>query len=148
MAGTRLATHQADTRRAQQSIPGACHCGKVRIEADLDLGDSTGRCNCSICGKLRAWTAIVKPQAVRLIAGQGDLSSYEWGAKISKRMFCRHCGVHVFSRGHLEEIGGDYCSVNLAVLDLEPATLATIPVHYCDGLNNNWTAPPEHTGYM
>jgi len=133
---------------AQQTITGGCHCGKVRIAADLDLAAGTGRCNCSICGKLRGWTAIVKPQAVRLISGQADLSSYEWGAKISTRMFCKHCGVHVFSRGYLEEVGGDYCSVNIAALDLDPATLARIPVHYCDGLNNNWTSPPEHTGYL
>ena len=92
---------------AQQTITGACHCGKVRIELDVDLAAGTGRCNCSICGKLRAWTAIVKPQAFRLLAGQDDLSSYEWGAKISKRMFCKHCGVHVFGCGHLEQVGGD-----------------------------------------
>jgi hypothetical protein len=27
---------------AQQTITGGCHCGKVRIEADLDLAASTG----------------------------------------------------------------------------------------------------------
>jgi hypothetical protein len=133
---------------AQQTITGGCHCGKVRIEADVDLAAGTGRCNCSICGKLRGWTAIVKPQAVRLLAGQEDLSSYEWGAKISTRLFCKHCGVHVFSRGHLEEVGGDYCSVNIAALNLEPATLDRIPVRYFDGLHNNWMSPPEHTGYL
>jgi hypothetical protein len=148
MAGTIAATRQKETVMAQQTITGACHCGKVRIEADLDLAAGTNRCNCSICSKLRAWTAIVKPQAVRLLAGQSDLSGYQWGAKISTRMFCKHCGVHVFSRGFLQEVGGDFCSVNIAVLDLEPAMLATIPVNYCDGLHNNWTSPPQHTAYL
>jgi hypothetical protein len=133
---------------AQQLVTGSCHCGKVRIEADLDLSASSGRCNCSICAKLRAWTFIVKPQAVRLLAGEEDLSSYEWGAKISARRFCKHCGVHMFGRGYLEEVGGDFCSVNVAVLDIEPAALAAIPVHYCDGLNNNWMSPPAHTDYL
>jgi hypothetical protein len=132
----------------QQLVTGSCHCGKVRIEADLDLAASSGRCNCSICSKLRAWTFIVKPEAVRLLSGQADLSGYEWGAKISSRKFCRHCGVHAFSRGYLEEVGGDFCSVNVAVLDLEPAVLAAIPVRYCDGLNNNWMSPPAHTEYL
>ena len=85
---------------------------------------------------------------MRLLAGQDDLSSYEWGAKISKRMFCKHCGVHVFSRGYLEQVGGDYVSVNLAVMDVEPATLATIPVRYFDGRHNNWMATPQFTGYL
>lgn len=133
---------------AQQLVTGSCHCGKVRIEADLDLSAGSGRCNCSICAKLRAWTVIVKPQAVRLLAGESELSSYEWGAKISSRMFCKHCGVHVFSRGYLEEVGGDYCSVNIAVLDLEPAALDKIPVRYFDGLNNNWMSSPAHTRYL
>ena len=133
---------------AVQTLSGACHCGKVRIEADLDLAAGSNRCNCSICGKLRAWTVITKPQAVRLLSGQDDLSSYEWGAKISKRMFCKHCGVHVFSRGHLEQVGGDFCSVNLAIMDVEPATLVTIPVRYFDGRNNDWLSTPQVTGYL
>lgn len=133
---------------AQKTIRGACHCGSVQLEVDLDLDAGSGRCNCSICSKLRAWTCIVKPQAVRLIAGEQDLGSYEWGAKISSRKFCRHCGVHVFSRGYLEEVGGDYCSVNVAILDLEPATLAAIPVRYFDGRDNNWMSPPQYTGYL
>lgn len=133
---------------AVQTLSGACHCGKVRIEADLDLAAGSNRCNCSICGKLRAWTVITKPQAVRLLAGQDDLSSYEWGAKISKRMFCKHCGVHVFSRGHLEQVGGDFCSVNLAIMDVEPATLVTIPVRYFDGRNDDWLSTPQVTGYL
>ena len=132
----------------QQTIRGACHCGKVQIEADLDLSAGTGRCNCSICAKLRAWTCIVKPQAVRLIAGEDALSSYEWGAKISSRKFCRHCGVHVFGRGYLEEVGGDFCSVNIAILELEPAALKAIPVRYFDGLHNNWLSTPQYTEYL
>ncbi len=133
---------------AVQTFTGACHCGKVRIEADLDLAAGSSRCNCSICGKLRAWTVITKPQAVRLLAGQDDLSSYEWGPKNSQRMFCKHCGVHVFGRGHLEQVGGDFCSVNLAIMDVEPATLVTIPVRYFDGRNNDWMSTPQVTGYL
>ena len=133
---------------AQQTITGSCHCGKVRIAADLDPTTGSSRCNCSICSKLRAWSIITQPSAVRLVAGEADLSAYEWGAKISRRMFCRHCGVHVFGRGYLEEVGGDFCSVNVAILDLAPAVFAQIPIRYCDGLHNNWLAPPAHTEYL
>jgi hypothetical protein len=133
---------------AQQTITGSCHCGKVRIEADVDLAAGSNRCNCSICGKLRLWGIIGKPQQLRLLAGQADLSSYEWGPKISARMFCKHCGVHVFSRGHLAEVGGDFVSINLSILDVEPAVLATVPVRYFNGRDNDWETPPQHTQYM
>jgi hypothetical protein len=54
----------------------------------------------------------------------------------------------VFSRGHLAEVGGDFCSLNIAILDLQPAALEAIAVRYFDGLHNNWETPPQYTGYL
>ena len=125
---------------AEQKITGGCHCGKVRIEANLDLSQGSGRCNCSICA-MTGFRHLIVPH-------EADLSSYEWGGKISKRMFCRHCGVHVFGRGYLEEVGGDFCSVNVAALDVDPAVLDKLPIRYFDGLHNKWESTPEHTGYL
>ena len=133
---------------AQQKIGGGCHCGQVRFQVDVDLQAGTGRCNCSICGKLRNWSVIVKPDAFHLMSGEQELSSYEWGPKISKRMFCRHCGVHVFGVGYLEQIGGDYRSVNVATMDLEPAVLDQVPIRHFDGRNNAWLQTPAHTHYL
>lgn len=133
---------------SERTITGSCHCGSVRVEADVDLAATSSKCNCSICTKLRAWGFIVQPAALRLLAGEQDLSTYEWGGRISKRYFCKHCGVHVFSRGHLKEIGGDFASVNVATLDFTPAELARIPVRYCDGRENNWTSAPAEIRYL
>ncbi len=116
---------------------GSCHCGAVRFEVELDAG-SGSRCNCSICTKVAPTGGLAKPEAFKLLAGAESLSTYEWGAKISKRFFCKHCGVHCFGRGHLAELGGDYVSANLNCLD--DVDLSQTKISYWDGRRNNWQA--------
>lgn len=132
-----------------QTHRGSCHCGVVRFEADLDLAAGTGRCNCTICSKLRNWSATTKPEKFRLLQGENELSAYVWGTATSARYFCRHCGITVYGKGHIEEIGGDYVSVNVAALDdVDPQTLASLPIRYTDGRNNHWENEPAVTSYF
>lgn len=119
---------------------GTCHCGAVRFAVTLDALQGS-RCNCSVCTKIGATTCIVKPQAFTLLAGEDALSTYAWGARIGERMFCRTCGVHCFAPGRLEQLGGDYVSVNLNCLDdIDPAA---VPVIHWDGRHDNWQAGPR-----
>ncbi|MGO1001325.1 GFA family protein [Lysobacter sp. CA196] len=127
----------------------SCHCGAVRCEADVDLAEGSGRCNCSICAKLRKWGAVIRPSAFRLLAGEDALSNYQFGGFVAHHQFCKHCGVHVFGKGYVEEIGGDYYSVNLACIDnIEHAELAEVPVTYFDGRHNNWFEVPTVTRHL
>jgi len=45
---------------------GRCHCGAVTFEAELDLTQSTYRCNCSICRRTRFWPAVAREGDFRL----------------------------------------------------------------------------------
>jgi hypothetical protein len=122
---------------------GSCHCGAVRFEVEVETSKVASRCNCSVCTKIGATGGVVKPSAFALLQGEASLSEYQWGARISRRFFCKHCGIHCFARGHLAELGGDYVSINLNCLDdVDPGELT--PMHW-DGRHNNWEAGPRST---
>src|SRR4051812_19733457 len=122
---------------------GSCHCGAVRYEVELDLSEAVTQCNCSICTKINPLGRIVKPEAFELLAGEESLSAYEWGGKVSRRYFCKHCGVHCFARGHLAEIGGDFVAICFNTVD--GIEFRDLKVVYWDGRNNNWEAGPRDT---
>jgi hypothetical protein len=121
---------------ATKKYTGGCHCGQVRFEVELDLSGGGGMCNCTVCTKISPISAITKPEAFRQLAGEDSLSTYEWGGRISRRKFCKHCGVHCFAFGHLAELGGDYVGINLNCID--DFDRGTIAISYWDGRHNNW----------
>jgi hypothetical protein len=122
---------------------GTCHCGAVRFEVTIEPGARITRCNCTICRRTAVTGTIVKPAAWRLLSGDGNLQSYEWGGRIGTRFFCKTCGIHCFAPGHLDQLGGDYVSVNLNCFD--DLELDEAKVLHWDGRHNNWHAGPRAT---
>ena len=119
---------------------GGCHCGAVRYQVTIDASQGS-RCNCSICNKISQLGGMVKPAAFQLVAGEESITKYAWGSEVSRRSFCKHCGVHCFGAGHLDELGGDFVSINLNTLDdVDPIDVQVI---YWDGRHNNWHAGPR-----
>jgi hypothetical protein len=116
---------------------GSCHCGAVTFEATFELPFGT-RCNCTICTKTMYTGAMCKPDAFRLIAGESELSGYAWGHKVATRYFCKHCGIQLFGKGSLEELGGDFVSINLNCID--GIDVHALPLRHWDGRHDNWGA--------
>jgi hypothetical protein len=129
-----------------KTFKGSCHCGAVRYEADIDLAKGAGKCNCTICTQSRNWSVNIEPGAFRLISDENALSDYQFNTHQGHALFCRTCGIHSFSRGHVKEIGGDYVGIQLACLDdAEPQELIDAPVTFRDGRHDNWQNPPLET---
>ena len=129
---------------------GSCHCGAIRFEADLDLGAGTVRCNCSFCRKVRNWNARTTPAHFRLTEGADLVAEYDMsGEGFNAHCFCPHCGVRLFSRGTIPELGGAYVTVALAALDDATAEdLIAAPVQWCDGLHDAWWDAPAEVRHL
>ena len=134
---------------AVKTYKGSCHCGKVTFEADIDLAAGSGKCNCTYCTKVRNWSVLVKPDALKKVEGEEEMIGYRAAGRppeYGTHLFCKHCGISPFSRGHLEQIGGDYVSIQLGCLDdASIDELMSGPMRYSDGRNNNWMNPPADT---
>jgi hypothetical protein len=134
----------ADARDREQgatgpgTYQGSCHCGAVRFEVDLDLGQPVSRCNCSACTKFATAVATVKPSAFRLLSGEESLADYQRGGGPNHAPFCRRCGAHAFGHGNLPELGGEYRAVNVNCLD--GVEVSRLRYQYWDGRHDNWDA--------
>ena len=127
----------------------SCHCGAVSIEADLDLAAGSVRCNCSICSKSRWWGISAKPDAVRAIRGEDNTFVYGFGTRSIQLHHCKTCGLRVYGKGHIAEMGGDFVAVNVACLDgVSDEEFAAIPIMYCNGRDNDWIHEPAVKSYL
>jgi hypothetical protein len=126
---------------------GSCHCGAVRFEADLDLEQSTYRCNCTICRRTRFWAAVAREDGFRLLAGESELTRYVFNSRRNEHFFCRHCGVRPFGVGNDTPIGKMY-GVNVGCLDLTDEQMSRLPVTRVDGLNDRPDRAPAFFAHL
>ncbi len=133
-----------------RTYAGSCHCGAVRLEADIDISAGTGKCNCTLCTKMRLWAVDVKREAFRLVSGEADLADYRGSNSVAHHLFCKHCGVRPFERIDMPNMSGSvYYNVNIACLEgVDIDELMAAPVSYYDGLNDNWGEAPAETRHL
>ena len=131
----------------RQTYRGSCHCGTVKFEADLDLEESTYRCNCSICRRTRFWPAVAREGGLRITAGEGELTKYLFNSRKNEHYFCRHCGVRSFGIGNDTPMGKMF-GVNVGCLDLTDEELSRLKVTCVDGLNDRPDRAPEFFAHL
>jgi len=130
-----------------KTYTGSCHCGALKFEADLDLTQSTFRCNCSICKRTRFWPAVAKEDGFRIISGESELTKYTFNSHKNHHYFCKHCGVRAFGIGNDTPMGKMY-GINVGCLDqLTDKELSELPITYVDGLHDKFE-PPEYFNHL
>lgn len=131
-----------------KTYQGSCHCGVVKFEAELDLTQSSYRCNCSICRRNRFWPAVAQNGGFRLLAGEADLTLYLFNTKKNQHYFCKHCGVRPFGIGTETPIGKMY-GINIGCLTgISEEELSGLPITYVDGLHDNWQHAPVYFSHL
>ena len=127
---------------------GSCHCGAVRFEAQLDLAQTTYRCNCSICRRNRFWAAVARPEGFRLIQGEEQLTEYLFNRRKNQHFFCRRCGIRCFGVGNDTPIGRMY-GINIGCLEGIPEDeLSKLKITYVDGMHDRWSAAPQFFAHI
>jgi hypothetical protein len=138
----------------RQTHHGSCHCGAVTFQADVDLSAESRRCNCTYCAKTRYWKSFVGVDDIRLLTGADNLADYRapdslWPPDHIHHHFCKTCGVQLYSRGFLAQMGGWFHALNIAVLDgLSPQDFAKVPITYENGIEDKQMEPPQVTSYL
>jgi hypothetical protein len=131
----------------KKTYRGGCHCGAVKFEADIDLAAGTFKCNCSICTMNRFWPAMVRQDAFRLLAGEGELTEYRFNTRRGRHLFCRTCGVRSFGVGEMPD--GPIYGVNVMCLEgLDVDELMRAPITIVDGRHDRWNERPAETRHL
>ncbi len=116
---------------------GECFCGTVQVEATGEP-EAMGYCHCRSCrswsgGPVNAFT-LWKPEAVRVTAGAGELTTFR-KTPLSQRQYCRKCGGHVMTN-----------HPTLGLVDVFAATLPTLPFRAGVHVNYAETVLPMRDG--
>jgi hypothetical protein len=104
----------------------------VRFEVTSEL-ERVVVCNCSICTRKGYLHLIVPPERFRLVSGEDALTTYQFGTRAARHLFCRDCGVSGF---YVPRSHPDHIDVNVRCLD--GVDLSKLNVQSFDG--QHWEA--------
>jgi hypothetical protein len=111
-----------------KTYKGSCHCGKVKYEATSDLA-KVMECNCSHCSRKGFLLTFIPENQFKLLAGEGETTTYHFNKHHIDHMFCKTCGVQSFAYGKTPD-GTRMVAINTRCLEgVEPSTLTITQVN-------------------
>jgi hypothetical protein len=113
----------------KQKYTGGCQCGKVRYEAEIELGEAMA-CNCSRCGRLGSLFTFVPASDFTLKSGEDGLTDFQFNKHVIHHLFCSTCGIESFARG-TGPGGAEMVAINARCLD--GVDIDTLSIKKVDG---------------
>ncbi len=77
-------------------VEGQCHCRTVRFTVATMREVEVGECNCSICSMCGYQHLIVAADALTILEGEEELTTYTFNTGTARHTFCRRCGIKPF----------------------------------------------------
>ena len=103
---------------------GGCHCGAVRFEVEAPERVTCQDCSCSICRMTGFLHLIVPRSKFRLLAGEGNLTTYRFNSGVAEHKFCSTCGIKSF---YIPRSNPDGYDVNVRCLEPQPKEIVVEP---------------------
>lgn len=113
----------------EKTYEGGCHCGKVRYEVKMAIGEVLS-CNCSICGKSGSLLTFVGHDSFKLLKGEESLKDYQFNKHHIHHMICTDCGIKSFATGAMPD-GAKMAAINVRCLD--GVDVQSLKVKHIDG---------------
>ena len=112
-----------------------CHCGLIEIEVNIKKSfEDLYRCNCSMCIRKGAITAIVDKKDLKVIKGMDKLTCYQFKTNVAKHYFCSNCGIQTHN---LRRRDPNTYGINVACInDMSTKELFNFKVRINDGRNH------------
>ena len=99
----------------KKTYTGGCQCGKVRFEAQADIGEVI-TCNCSRCRKVGGLLSAVAMSDFKLLSGENEMTEYQFNKGAIHHPFCKTCGIQSYAYGKGPG-GKDMVMLNVRCLD-------------------------------
>ena len=112
-----------------------CHCNKIEIDVKLVDGlNNLYRCNCSICKRKGAITAVIPKNNLKILKGENQLKFYQFNTNVAKHFFCNTCGINTHNQRRSDP---NTFGINVGCLDgISPKDLFELNVRINDGQNH------------
>jgi hypothetical protein len=111
----------------------ACHCGTVRLRVKLaEEFNTIRRCNCSYCRMRGAIAVSALLPDIEFLAGEDNLTLYQFNTGTAKHYFCRTCGIYTH---HQRRSNPNQFGINVAcIAGVSPFDFAEVQV--MDGVSH------------